>query len=179
MTHTVISRQEAQDRGYKRYFLGTPCLHGHVAERMVSNKGCVDCLLHNRIKYHHENRDVQLDRMRNWHKENTIKVRERNSEWQSNNKEIVASISRNRRALKKGSTGQHSKRDVDQLLKLQRHKCACCGVKLSTYHVDHIVPLARGGSNDKINLQILCATCNLQKHAKDPLTFMQERGFLL
>ena len=179
MTRTMISRQDAKDRGYKRYFLNTPCLHGHVSERMVSNKGCVECLLQNRIKYHHKNRDVQLDRMRLWHKTNSIKVRNRNSKWQSNNKEIVASISRNRRAMKKGSTGKHSKKDVYQLLNLQRYKCVCCGVKLSMYHVDHIVPLSRGGSNDKMNIQILCGTCNLQKHAKDPIVFMQEKGFLL
>jgi hypothetical protein len=29
------------------------------------------------------------------------------------------------------------------------------------------------------NVQLLCATCNLNKNAKDPIDFMQSRGFLL
>ena len=35
--------------------------------------------------------------------------------------------------------------------------------------VDHILPLARGGTNDFSNLQTLCSQCNLQKSDKiDP-----------
>ncbi|MBU9359553.1 HNH endonuclease [Burkholderia multivorans] len=44
---------------------------------------------------------------------------------------------------------------------------------------DDIEPLARGGSNDIANIQLLCRTCNLSKHARDPVEFMQSRGFLL
>lgn len=47
------------------------------------------------------------------------------------------------------------------------------------YHVDHIQPLALGGSNDKTNLQLLCPTCNTKKSAKHPIDFMQSRGLLL
>jgi 5-methylcytosine-specific restriction endonuclease McrA len=28
---------------------------------------------------------------------------------------------------------------------------------------DHVIPVARGGSNEVDNLQILCATCNRKK----------------
>lgn len=40
-------------------------------------------------------------------------------------------------------------------------------------------PLARGGTNQRTNLQLLCPPCNLSKSAKDPIDFMQSRGFLL
>ena len=42
-----------------------------------------------------------------------------------------------------------------------------------------IKPLARGGTNQRTNLQLLCPPCNLSKSAKDPIDFMQSRGFLL
>lgn len=44
---------------------------------------------------------------------------------------------------------------------------------------DHIMPMDLGGSNDASNLQLLCQSCNSSKHAKHPVDFMQERGFLL
>lgn len=47
------------------------------------------------------------------------------------------------------------------------------------YHVDHIVPLIAGGSNDRSNLQILCQPCNNSKSSKDQIEFMQSRGMLL
>jgi 5-methylcytosine-specific restriction endonuclease McrA len=47
------------------------------------------------------------------------------------------------------------------------------------YHLDHIIPLARGGKNEDRNMQVTCPTCNRQKHSKDPIEFMQSRGYLL
>lgn len=44
-------------------------------------------------------------------------------------------------------------------------KCAAHVTQRSGVHVDHVVPLARGGSNGRENLQILCAACNLAKGA--------------
>jgi 5-methylcytosine-specific restriction endonuclease McrA len=47
------------------------------------------------------------------------------------------------------------------------------------YHLDHIVPLAIGGTNTDDNIQLLRQKCNQQKSAKHPIDFMQSRGFLL
>lgn len=44
-------------------------------------------------------------------------------------------------------------------------KCQRCGAT-DNLCVDHIVPLARGGSNELDNLQILCWHCNTSKGAK-------------
>lgn len=56
----------------------------------------------------------------------------------------------------------------------------CCGLPLGdNYHIDHIMPLALGGSNTDDNIQLLRQRCNNQKCAKHPVDFMQSRGFLL
>jgi len=100
--------------------------------------------------------------------------------WKEAHKDVVNLHNRNRRARKEESSGTHTASDIRQILSLQKSKCAACKTKLSSgYHVDHVIALANGGSNDKYNLQILCQPCNNSKHAKDPIDFMQSRGFLL
>jgi rubrerythrin len=42
-------------------------------------------------------------------------------------------------------------------------------------HVDHVIPLAAGGTDDAHNLQVLCATCNCVKGGR-PLTIAQLRA---
>lgn len=69
---------------------------------------------------------------------------------------------------------------IPRLGELQRWKCAICriGIKCA-YHVDHIMPIAKGGKHEPRNLQLLCATCNVRKNSKDPIAYMQEVGRLL
>ncbi|MGI0479298.1 HNH endonuclease [Geminocystis sp. CENA526] len=48
-----------------------------------------------------------------------------------------------------------------------KYQCQSCGKKFAetTLNIDHIIPLAKGGSNDISNLQTLCSHCNQQKKA--------------
>jgi hypothetical protein len=53
-----------------------------------------------------------------------------------------------------------------------RGACAQCGTNIvmelnADAHIDHIVPLARGGTNDLVNLKLLCAACNQRKYTSD------------
>lgn len=58
--------------------------------------------------------------------------------------------------------------------------CANCGKKLNgKYDVDHIVPIAKNGTNYPENIQLLCKSCNCRKHAKDPFVLANENGKLL
>lgn len=41
----IISRATAAQLGLKRYFTGRPCPHGHLSERFVSCKSCLECHL--------------------------------------------------------------------------------------------------------------------------------------
>ncbi len=54
---------------------------------------------------------------------------------------------------------------------LERDGMACtrCGQVAGpgvTLHVDHLVPVAQGGTNDESNLTTLCSECNLGKGAR-------------
>lgn len=39
----VIAREDAYDRGLRRFYTGEPCKKGHVAERYVVNGACIEC----------------------------------------------------------------------------------------------------------------------------------------
>lgn len=122
-----------------------------------------------------------------WKRANAEKVRtyrERGrattAAWKARNKALLRTHDRMKRARKRSAPGEHCAADIDALLKAQRGKCPVCSKALGRrYHVDHIVALSRGGSNGKENIQLLCPDCNMQKHCKDPISFMQSKGFLL
>lgn len=44
-------------------------------------------------------------------------------------------------------------------------RCARC-LRTDDLHIDHVVPLSRGGSNDINNLRFLCRACNLHKGSR-------------
>lgn len=71
-----------------------------------------------------------------------------------------------RRALKKGS--QVGEVSFAQVWEEAKNCCRQCGreVASGSGHIDHIVPLARGGAHAQENLQLLCAPCNLTKGAR-------------
>jgi hypothetical protein len=39
----IISREEARQKGLKRFFTGKLCKHGHVCERRVDSSECAEC----------------------------------------------------------------------------------------------------------------------------------------
>lgn len=86
--------------------------------------------------------------------------------WYIKNPEAVKAHSHKRRARKVGAEGSFTKEDVKNIMRAQDYLCAICSVYLIKYHIDHIVPLSKGGSNWPENLQMTCATCNLSKGAK-------------
>lgn len=102
------------------------------------------------------------------------------AEWCAKNPEARRIHTQNRQARKREAGGSLSVGIAEKLLKLQKGLCPCCAQPLGdNYHLDHIVPLALGGSNTDDNIQLLRQRCNNQKHAKHPVDFMQSRGFLL
>lgn len=96
------------------------------------------------------------------------------------NPELYRIYCQNREARKRENGGVLSRGLSAKLFKLQKGKCACCGLPLgSNYHLDHIMPISLGGPNTDSNIQLLRQQCNNQKRAKHPVDFMQSRGFLL
>lgn len=116
-----------------------------------------------------ENRDEHLARSRAYEAVN----QDKRKAYRQANKEKWAEYHRNRRALIRGAEGKHTASEIRQMLEDQGHVCAYCEVPLfGEFHVDHMLPLSRGGSNDWSNLAITCDRCNRSKHNKTTEEFM-------
>lgn len=115
-----------------------------------------------------------------YYKANKASCNQKSAAWQKANPVAVRIRAVNRRARKLQAGGRLSVGLSAKLFILQKGKCACCKKPLGNkYHLDHIIPLSRGGANTDENIQLLRGICNQQKSATDPVTFMQRRGFLL
>ena len=110
---------------------------------------------------------------------NSKKLKIEKKKWNLNNPFARRIHEENRRSRKINGAGILSNDIVEKLFKLQKRKCAICRNKLIKHHLDHIMPLKLGGENSDKNAQLLCPKCNMQKHAKHPVDFMQEKGYLI
>lgn len=119
-----------------------------------------------------------------WCRENYAKnieaQRERIKRWQKENIDYFRAKNNERRARLKGASGSHTRKDVEKILNLQRFLCANCRSSvMDGYHVDHVIPISKGGSNGPENLQILCPPCNIRKRDKDPIEWAKQNGRLI
>jgi 5-methylcytosine-specific restriction endonuclease McrA len=102
------------------------------------------------------------------------------SAWRKRNPFLVRIYWQNRESRKRENGGALSIGIIEKLFHLQKGKCACCRAKLGDdFHLDHMIPLSKGGKNSDENMQLLTATCNMKKGSKDPIKFMQQKGYLL
>jgi len=66
------------------------------------------------------------------------------------------------RARKRSASGRWWAQDIRTLRVVLGSLCPACGKRRSG-SIDHVIPLARGGSNHPTNLQFLCNRCNSSK----------------
>ena len=136
-------------------------------------------------RYREQNREKVAEQLKRWRIANAEKIaghRATEKRWQTDNPEQYRHRNRIKKVRRRHRevVGSHTASDIRNILKLQKNRCAICREKLGgKYHVDHILPLAKGGSNDRTNLQITCVPCNLVKGARDPIDHMQSLGRLL
>lgn len=118
-----------------------------------------------RIAWEKKNKEKLAEKRRTYYLANKERLNLRNAEWKKENKHIVVAYNAARRAREKNAEGRFTEADIDRMLIKQGNKCNICSCDLKRYHVDHVIPLVKGGSNWPGNLQLLCPSCNSRKWA--------------
>jgi 5-methylcytosine-specific restriction endonuclease McrA len=95
--------------------------------------------------------------------------------YRANNYELIRARNLRRRAREKAAGQPITINVIREQWHQQNGLCAYCKIQLGSkpgqkwaYHIDHIQPLSKGGTNDPINLQCLCPKCNIWKSDKAP-----------
>ena len=148
-------------------------IYREINKDTISQKG--------KIYYLNNKEKILLKNKRNYQK-SRHKVLQNQTKYRKENKEKIELKRRNRRAKEYGSLGRHTAQEVKALLEVQNYKCAnckCCIKEKSSRHLDHVMPIALGGSNSIDNLEWLCVLCNLRKGAKHPIDWARENGRLI
>lgn len=141
-------------------------------------------------KWRAANPERERQKQRAWRAANPEKSRQYNRAWYERDpqrarakwkrrrerhpEKLIADVEK-RRARMVAAVGEFTGHDVVALLKTHGRICFYCGEKIKKFHLDHFIPLSRGGTNWPDNLVISCCPCNQSKGAKMPWEWMPER----
>ena len=151
----IVSRQQAIEKKLTRYFTGEPCKHDHVAERLLSNRTCIEC---------------QLPRKRNWNNKPGVKeqsIARANAHNKAHPEMHLARTRKRQAALLQ----RVPKWDPHAHLIIAKYQLATMLTKASgiIHHVDHIIPLQGrkvSGLHVFSNLRVIPGSDNVKKSNK-------------
>lgn len=120
-----------------------------------------------RRKFYHENKAKEREQHANWVKKNKTKRQEYMKDWYKLNPIAARQYNARRRARERSQGTGYTVTEIMLQYRSQRGKCWHCGLWVGNhYHVDHLIPLDRGGKHDASNIVISCPRCNLSKGKK-------------
>lgn len=139
-----------------------------------------DKLREKQKEYQEKNKEVLLKKWSKYHLKNKEKRNRQTKEYFQTEKGkcVCKNGNQNRRKHINNSDVTTS-----QLLELNKNAKVCywCNKSLKgkKIHIDHYIPLSKGGKHTISNLVVSCSSCNLSKHTKDPIVFANSLGKLL
>lgn len=127
--------------------------------------------------WNENNKEHIIETGRVYRAENSERCAEQRRLWRLNNPEMVRASRRRRRALIAGAEGTHSPKDIVFIYDNQNGLCYYCLRDVSNgYHVDHKMPLSRGGTDWPDNICLACSDCNDLKGSKTPEEFEEYKA---
>ncbi len=125
-----------------------------------------------------KNKEKKASLDRAYREANKDKINTNKKEWKKNRVQTIESKAsetagghRRRTTIRGSSDGTVTSEFLVELFKEQDGKCFHCGVDLDLHkkraiHLDHLIPLSKGGTHTSLNVKWSCSFCNLSKGNK-------------
>lgn len=116
-----------------------------------------ESVLANKKRYYQEHQEEILEQKKQYHQDNKEVIAEKHKTYYENNKEYFIAAAAKRRAAQFDQTPEYANTDLIALIYKHRP---------DGYHVDHMMPLVRGGLHHESNLCYLPASINMSKASR-------------
>lgn len=140
------------------------CYNTYMREWSRRNKESVNARV---LRHYYLNRDAKIAARKEWYKNNFDKHHATVADWKQKNPEQSAILARRGNQVRRLKMKQNKtfKIRVKETQRLYNQPCFYCGSS-KQIELDHVVPIARGGSHGIGNLVAACRECNKSKGAK-------------
>lgn len=157
-----------ESRAYARNYVATHREH-HRAYNREFYREYPEVVKDRSRRYAQRHPERVAERHKRYHLAHPTKRKEMWKRWAVQNHDRVMAKNRRRRARERNAPGSHTAAEIAVLRRTQPN-CWWCGkpIRDGKYHIEHRVPLSRGGSDDISNLVISCPDCNQSKYNKLP-----------
>ncbi|MBT2771330.1 hypothetical protein J7J47_03680 [Halomonas sp. ISL-60] len=146
--NNIITKKEAKAQGLKRYYTGKPCKRGHVAERLVNNRSCVECDKERWNDYRRDNagkiKDYRRDNAekakkyaKEYYRDNVDRIKGNMKDYQKENAAKFNFHSKNFQLKERTLGGRYN----ENILKYYEESNRLTQETGIQHNVDHIVPL--------------------------------------
>ena len=120
-----------------------------------------------------------IEYYKKWYIKNKSKISQKQKEWSASPNGKASKINNEaQRRAKKRNTYYESSFTVVSLLKKHAQNCYYCGEKIEKLHIDHYIPLSKGGEHISSNIVASCSDCNLRKGKKIPIVFIKGENYV-
>lgn len=114
----------------------------------------------------------RINTLKKYYKNNKEKIANRKRLWRTSNPNIYRLYCIKRRFLKKANKQfKVTAKDIVRAINRQQHCCFWCRKNMVDFHVDHVIPLSKGGKDSIGNIVLSCPLCNRSKSDKLPIVF--------
>lgn len=165
-------RLNKQKRGY--YRRNHSARREQAAEYRMKNAEIIKA--QNKV-YRQKYKTRLSSRAREWYQRDKEKYRLRHQTWRRQNKERCKILSNRYRARKLNASGTFTEIHLNWKLELQGGLCYYCREELGAFHIEHKIPLSKGGTEWPANICLACPSCNRRKSDKSFWEFLTELKF--
>lgn len=139
-----------------------------------------------RGEYYRKNKETSVNKTTQYQREHPIQKAIYRKRYNQTHTAQIRAYNHARRGLENNAEGTHTAQETKNLFYEQRGICFWCDTQLinpftrdgegKKAHLDHVIPLVRGGSNWISNLRWTCQFCNHSKGYKLPSEWTGSNG---